>query len=137
MQPRQLGPRIRIEPETVRELAPVPFCGQDWLGPHRYAYEYAEMGHAPQSVSFCDVRVERNSLIKWLNAAATRTPGLSEASVRDLILNEKTKNPSLTICAVEQLVKAMDPLFPRDSIREIAQEIGLGGRRGRRRKSAN
>src|SRR5262249_9396239 len=42
---RQLGPRMRIEPETLRELAPVPSGGGDWLGPRRYADEYAERGH--------------------------------------------------------------------------------------------
>src|SRR5262245_4354866 len=32
---RQLGPRMRIEPETLRELAPVPFGDHNWLGPRR------------------------------------------------------------------------------------------------------
>jgi hypothetical protein len=134
---RQLGPRMRIEPNTLRELASVPFGDHNWLGPRRYAEKYAEMGHAPQSVSFYEVMAERSSLLKWLGSRATQAPRLSETAVRDLILSEKTKDSSLTICASEQLVKTKDPLFPRDTIREIARTVAVMGRRGRRRKSAN
>jgi hypothetical protein len=34
------------------------------------------------------------------------------------------------------LVQAKDPLFPRERIREIAREMGVEGRRGRPRKTA-
>jgi hypothetical protein len=60
---RQRGPRILIESETLRELAPVPFGGEGWLGPRHFADGYAETGHAPESVSFFDVMVERHSLV--------------------------------------------------------------------------
>jgi len=41
---RQTGHRIVIESETLHDLIPVPFGGRDWLGPRRYANEYAETG---------------------------------------------------------------------------------------------
>ena len=91
---RQLGPRMRIEPETLRELAPVPFGGCDWLGHRRYAEDYAEMGHAPQSVSFCHVAVERISLLKWLSGVSMRVPGLSEVDDKPHSRGTGEKSPS-------------------------------------------
>jgi DNA-binding transcriptional LysR family regulator len=55
-----------IGSDTLPDLIPVPFGGRDWLGPRLYADEYAEIGHAPQSVSFCEVMVDRQSLPGWL-----------------------------------------------------------------------
>ena len=46
---RQTGHRIVIEAETLHDLKPVPFGGRDWLGPRRYADEYAEIGQAQQA----------------------------------------------------------------------------------------
>jgi hypothetical protein len=129
---RQTGHRIVIESEALDDAAPVLFGGRDWLGPRRYAEEHAESGHAPQSVSFCDVRIERGSLLKWLSALATRAPGLSEAEVRDLIRGEKTKDSSIGIGKIVQMVKSKDPLFPRDSVRKIARAMGIMGRRGKK-----
>ena len=40
----QTGHRIAIGSETLHDLIPVPFGGRDWLGPRRYANEYAETG---------------------------------------------------------------------------------------------
>jgi hypothetical protein len=133
---RQTGPRVLIGPEALEDLIPVPFGGRDWLGPRRYAEAYAEIGHAPQSVRFCDVKIERMSLLKWLSALSTRAPGLSEAEVKSLIVNEKTKNPSIGIGTIEQLVRAKDPLFPREPIRNIARGMGIKGRRGRPQKNS-
>jgi len=95
---RQTGHRIVIEAETLHDLKPVPFGGRDWLGPRRYADEYAEIGHAPHSVSFCDVRVERASLLKWLTTVSTKAPGLREADVTKLVLvrRRRTRSPAST-----------------------------------------
>jgi len=133
---RQTGHRIAIESETLHDLIPVPFGGRDWLGPRRYADEFAEIGHAPHSVSFCGVMVERTSLLKWLTTASIKAPGLREADVTELVLSEKGKNPSVSIDKIVKLVQSKDPLFPRERIREIAREMGVEGRRGRPRKNS-
>jgi hypothetical protein len=73
---RRTGHRITIGSDTLPDLIPVPFGGRDWLGPRLYADEYAEIGHAPQSVSFCDVRVERATLRKWLTTVSAKGPRL-------------------------------------------------------------
>ena len=129
------GRRVVIGSETLHDLVPVPFEGRDWLGPRLYADEYAEIGHAPQSVSFCDVRAERASLPKWLTILSIKAPRLSEADVTKLVLSEKG-NPSVSIDKIVNLVHAKDPLFPREQIREIARKFGLKGRRGRPRKNS-
>jgi DNA-binding MarR family transcriptional regulator len=72
---RQTSHRIVIGSEILPDLIPVPFGGRDWLGPRRYADEYAEIGHAPHSVSFCDVRIERATLRKWLTTVSAKGPG--------------------------------------------------------------
>src|SRR3984893_14333556 len=118
---RQTGHRIAIGSETLQDLIPVPFGSRDWLGPRRYADEYAECGHAPHSVSFCGVMVERTPLLKWLTTASIKAPGLREADVTELILSEKGKNPSVSIDKIVKLVQSKDPLFPRERIREIAR----------------
>jgi hypothetical protein len=133
---RQTGHRIAIGSETLQDLIPVPFGSRDWLGPRRYADEYAEIGHAPHSVSFCGVMVERASLLKWLTTASIKAPGLREADVTELVLSEKEKNPSVSIDKIVKLVQANDPLFSRAPIREIAREMGVEGRRGRPRKNS-
>jgi len=133
---RQTGHRIVIEAETLHDLKPVPFGGRDWLGPRRYVDEYAEIGHAPHSVSFCGVMVERTSLLKWLTTASIKAPGLREADETELILSEKGKNPSVSIDKIVKLVQSKDPLFPRERIREIAHEMRVEGRRGRPRKNS-
>jgi hypothetical protein len=133
---RQTGHRIVIESETLHDLKPVPFGGRDWLGPRRYADEYAEIGHAPHSVSFCDIRVERASLLNWLTTVSTKAPGLREADVTKLVLGEKEKNPFASIDQIVKTVRSKDPLFPRERIREIAREMRVEGRRGRPRKNS-
>jgi hypothetical protein len=133
---RQTGHRIAIGSETLHDLIPVPFGGRDWLGPRRYADEYAESGHAPQSVSFCGVMVERTSLLKWLTTTSIKAPGLREADVTELILSEKGKNPSVSIDKIVKLVQSKGPLFPRERIREIAHKMRVEGRRGRPRKNS-
>ena len=133
---RQTGHRIAIGSETLHDLIPVPFGGRDWLGPRRYADEYAEIGHAPHSVSFCGVMVERTSLLKWLTSASIKAPGLREADVTKLVLSEKEKNPSVGIGKIVKLVQAKDPLFSRERIREIAHKMRVEGRRGRPRKNS-
>jgi hypothetical protein len=107
-----------------------------WLGPRRYADEYAEVGHAPHSGSFCGVMVERTSLLKWLIAASIKAPGLREADVTELVLSEKWKNPSVSIDKIVKLVQSKDALFPRERIRDIAREMSVKGRRGRPRKNS-
>lgn len=64
---RSLGPLERIESPVTKGaiLLPVPYGAPGWLGPLRYVEEYAENGAAPESVSFSDVRVSRNSLHQW------------------------------------------------------------------------
>lgn len=133
---RQTGPRIPIEPEVLADLGPVPFGGRDWLGPRHFAEGYAECGHAPQSVRFCEAAIERTSLVRWLSALSTKAPGLSEAEVKNLILGEKAQDAAIGIGTIEQMVKAMDPLFPREAVRRLAREIGIAGKRGRRRKNS-
>jgi hypothetical protein len=133
---RQTGHRIAIGSETLHDLIPVPFGGRDWLGPRRYADEYAEIGHAPYSVSFCGVMVERTPLLKWLTTASIKAPGLREADVTKLVLSEKEKNPSVGIDKIVKLVQAKDPLFPRERIREIAHKMRVEGTRGRPRKNS-
>jgi len=133
---RQTGHRIAIGSETLHNLIPVPFGGRDWLGPRRYANDYAETGHAPHSVSFCGVMAERTSLLKWLTTASIKAPGLRDAEVTELILSEKGKNPSVSIDKIVKLVQSKDPLFPRERIRQIAREMGVEGRRGRPRKNS-
>jgi hypothetical protein len=133
---RQTGHRIAIGSETLHNLIPVPFGGRDWLGPRRYADEYAETGHAPHSVSFCGVMVERTSLLKWLTTASIKAPGLREADVTELVRSEKGKNPSVSIDKIVKLVQSKDPLFPRERIRQIAREMGVEGRRGRPRRNS-
>jgi hypothetical protein len=135
---RQTGPRAPIGPDALRDLGPVPFGGRDWLAPRRFAGAYAECGHAPESVSFCEVRIERRSVLKWLSAISARAPGLSEAAVRKFIFSEKAQSSSIGIGAIEQLARSKDPLFPREQVRRIAREIGIEGKRGRPRiKSAD
>src|ERR1700732_379953 len=133
---RQIGHRIAIGSETLHDLIPVPFGGRDWLGPRRYADEYAETGHAPHSVSFCGVMVERTSLPKWLTTTSIKAPGFREADVTKLVLSEKEKNPSVSIDKIVKLVQAKDPLFPRERIREIAHKMRVEGTRGRPRKNS-
>jgi hypothetical protein len=133
---RQTGHRIALGSETLPDLIPVPFGGRDWLGPRRYADKYAEIGHAPQSVSFCGGMVERTSLLKWLTIASIKAPGLREADVTKLVLSEKKKNPSVSIDKIVTMVQSKDSLFPRERIREIAREMGVAGRRGRPRKNS-
>jgi hypothetical protein len=133
---RQTGHRIVIGSETLLDLIPVPIGGRDWLGPRRYANEYAEIGHAPQSVSFCDIRVERETMLKWLTTVLTKGPGLKEADVTQLVIGEKEKNPVTSIDQIVKTVRSKDPLFPRDRIREIAREMGVKGRRGAPRKNS-
>lgn len=108
----QTGHRVAIEAETLHDLKPVPFGGRDLLGPRRYADEYAEIGHAQHSVSFCGVMVERASLIKWLTTASIKAPGLSEADVTKLVLSEKETNPSASIDKIAKMVQSKDPLLP-------------------------
>jgi hypothetical protein len=132
---RQTGRRIVIGSETLPDLIPVPFGGRDWLGPRRYADEYPEIGHAPQSVRFYEVMVERESLLGWLATVAIKAPRLSEADATKLVLAEK-ENPSVSIAKIVTLVQAKDPLFPRERIREIARDMGVEGRRGRPRKNS-
>jgi hypothetical protein len=110
--------------------------GRDWLGPRRYANDYAEIGHAPHSVSFCGVMVERTSLLKWLTTMSSKAPGLREADVTELVLSERGKDPSVSIAKIVKLVQSKDPLFPRERIREVAREMGVEGRRGRPRKNS-
>jgi hypothetical protein len=43
----QTAHRIAIGSETLHDLIPVPFGGRDWLGPRRYADEYAEIAGLP------------------------------------------------------------------------------------------
>jgi hypothetical protein len=131
---RQTGRRIAIGSESLHDLIPVPFGGRDWLGPRRYADEYAEIGHAPQSVSFCGVMVERTSLLKWLTTTSIKAPGLREADVTEL--SEKGKNPSVSIDKIVKLVQSKGPLFPREQIRQIAHKMRVEGRRGRPRKNS-
>jgi hypothetical protein len=133
---RQTVHRIAIGAETLHGLIPVLFGGRDWLGPRRYADEYAEIGHAKHSVSFCEVMVERASLLKWLTTASIKAPGLSEADVTKLVLSEKEKNPSVGIDKIAKIIQSKDPLFPREGIREIAHEMRVEGRRGRPRKNS-
>ena len=133
---RQTGHRIAIGSETLHDLIPVPFGSRDWLGPRRYADEYAEIGHAQHSVSFCGVMVERTSLLKWLTSASIKAPGLREADVTELVLSEKGKNPSVGIGKIVKLVQAKDPLFSRERIREIAHKMRVEGTRGRPRKKS-
>jgi hypothetical protein len=120
---------------TLPELIPVPFGRRDWLGSRLYADEYAEIGHAPQSVSFCEVMVDRQSLLGWLTTVSTKAPQLREADVTKLVLGEKM-NPSVSIAKIVTLVQAKDPLFPREQIREIARKSGVEGKRGRPRKNS-
>jgi hypothetical protein len=133
---RRTGLRIPIGPEVLCDLGPVPYGGRDWLGPRRFAEDYAEIGHAPQSVSFYEVTVERSSLVRWFLALSTKAPRLCEAEVRNFIFSEKTKNSSIGIGAIEQMVKSKDPLFPREMVRQFAREIGIEGKRGRPRKNS-
>lgn len=130
------GPRMAIGPDMLKDLAPVPYGARDWLGPRRYAENYAETGHAPQSVSFCGVMIERDSLLKWLRVVSTKIPGLSEEEVTSLIRGERVKNPEASIGQMEQLVKSRDPLFPRERVRQIARAMGIEGRRGRPGKNS-
>ena len=128
---RQTGHRIAIGSETLHNLIPVPFGGRDWLGPRRYADEYAETGHAPHSVSFCGVMVERTSLLKWLTTASIKAPTLREADMTELILSEKGKNPSVSIDKIVKLVQSKDPLFLGSGSEELrvkwASRAGAGG----------
>jgi hypothetical protein len=133
---RRTGQRIALGPETLHDLIPVPYGGRDWLGPRRYADEYAEIGHAPLSVSFCEVKVERVSLLKWLTTVSIKAHGLSEADVTTLVLSEKEKNPSTSIDQIVKTVQSKDPLLPREWIREIARTMGIEGRRGRPSKNS-
>jgi hypothetical protein len=132
---RRTGRRTVIGSDTLPDLIPVPFGGRDWLGPRFYADQYAEIGHAPHSVSFCDVRVERATLRKWLTTVSTKAPQLREADVTKLVLGEKM-NPSVSIAKIVTLVQAKDPLFPREQIREIARKSGVEGKRGRPPKNS-
>jgi hypothetical protein len=133
---RRTGPRIAIKPQALADLVPVPFGGRDWLGPREYAEEYAERGWAFQSVSFSEAMVERQSLLNWLTSISRKPRGLSEGDVRNLIHNAKQQNSSVSIGRIENMVKSIDPIFPRDEIRKIARAEGVEGQRGRPKKSA-
>jgi hypothetical protein len=62
-------------------------------------------------------------------------PGLSEAEVKNLSAR-KLKTQRFGIGTIEQMVKAKDPLYPREAVRRLAREIGIAGKRGRRRKNS-
>jgi transposase len=71
---RQTGHRIAIESETSHDLIPVPFGGRDWLGPRRYADEYAEIGHSRTNQHFgasawgddARIGIETGAMTPWL-----------------------------------------------------------------------
>jgi hypothetical protein len=81
------------------------------------ADEFAEIGHAPQSVSFCEVMVDRQSLLGWLTTVSTKAPQLREADVTKLVLAEKEKNGSVGIAKIVTLVQAKDPVGTKNLIR--------------------
>jgi hypothetical protein len=65
-----------------------------------------------------------------------RVPGLSEVDVASVIRAERAKNPRAGVGQMEQLIKAKDPLFPQEMVRQIARKLGVEGRRGRKRKNS-
>jgi hypothetical protein len=133
---RRTGGLLVIDGDALRDLIPVPYGGRDWLGPRRYADEYAESGHAPQSVSLCEVMVERASAVNWATAASRKAPGLTDADVRALVLREKETNPFVGIDEIVKAVRAQDALLTRENVREIARDAGVKGRRGRPKKNS-
>jgi hypothetical protein len=64
--------RIAIEPEVAATLSPVLNGPSDWLGKSEYADYFALDGNALHSVCFCNVLVERESLLRWLSKATPR-----------------------------------------------------------------
>jgi hypothetical protein len=63
---RHLSDLSKIDPESCAGLTPAIDGARDWLGPMRFADEYAERGRSSESVSFCRVMVHRESLGRWL-----------------------------------------------------------------------
>jgi hypothetical protein len=60
------GSHREIDAESCADLTPVIDGERDWLGPTRFADEYAECGQSAESVAFVGVMVHRESLRRSL-----------------------------------------------------------------------
>jgi hypothetical protein len=56
----------KIEPRELADMTLVVDGARDWLGPTQFANEYPEIGQGRNSVSFVSVKVQRESLRRWL-----------------------------------------------------------------------
>lgn len=118
--------RIAIEPEVAATLAPVLNGRSDWLGRSEYADNFALDGNAPHSVCFCDVLVERESLVRWLSNPSGKR--LTAVQVEEIL---KRLPLSMAIDNAVTMVQEKDPGWPRDAIRKFARKVGIQGKRGR------
>jgi hypothetical protein len=126
--------RIEIEPPDIATLLPVLDGKSDWLGPSEYALSFEQNGHAPDSVRFCRVVVDRKSLLNWLSEPVT--PVLSGSEVAEKILAAQRETPGLGIDKISPEIQKLDPYWNRDAIRKVAEQFKIVGRRGRPKKSA-
>jgi hypothetical protein len=130
----QAESRIEIEAPVAATLSPVLDGDSDWLGPSEYARTFELNGHAPGSVSFSRVVVDRKSLLSWLSEHPKRT--LSEREVEEKIRAAQRERTDLSIGEIVRKIRTEDPYWPRDQIAAIAKRNGVFGQRGRPKKFA-
>jgi hypothetical protein len=135
--PRELeeaDSRIEIEAPVAATLSPVLDGESDWLGPLEYALNFERDGHAPESVRFCRVVVDRKSLLNWLSEPSDAE--LSENQVAEMIRAAQRDTPGLGIDKIVPQIQKLDRYWTRDAIRMVAKNSDRVGRRGRPKKSA-
>jgi hypothetical protein len=125
---------IEIEASVAATLSPVLDGDGDWLGPVEYALNFERNGHAPDSVRFSRVVVDRKSLLSWLSEPLTAV--LSGNDVAEMIRAAQRDTPGLGIDKIAPQIQKLDPYWTRDAIRKAAEESNIVGRRGRPKKSA-
>jgi hypothetical protein len=125
---------IEIEAPVAATLSPVLDGDSDWLGPLEYALDFERNGHAPESVRFCEVGVDRSSLLNWLSEPSAAE--LSEKDVAEMFRAAQRDTPGQGIDKIAPQIQKLDPYWTRDAIRKAAEKSNIVGRRGRPKKSA-
>ena len=120
--PRRFGPRPVWRPRLARAAALCRgLCG---------------MRPCARKRAFLRGR-DRTDLVGKMVVRAFRQGPRAERSRSEKSLGEKAQDASIGIGTIEQMVKAKDPLYPREAVRRLAREIGIAGKRGRRRKNSS
>jgi hypothetical protein len=124
--------RIEIEAPVAATLSPVLDGERDWLGPSEYAHSFELNGHAPSSVRFCRVVVDRKSLLECLSKPLT--PKLSDLQIAEELRVIQRAHPGMGIDKMALEIKKRYPSLKPIAIRVVAKDCGIEGRRGRPKK---